>query len=78
MKIMSFKCDICDKDFSARDEKGEVQPVGGMSGFIIKTQKQEDGSLKPTLMQYDCDFCSECNVKMVKHFTELKSLSKKE
>jgi len=78
MKNVSFNCDICKKEFTARNEKGEVQPVGGMSGFIMKTQKQEDGSIKPALVQYDFDFCPECNDKMVNHFIALEIQARKE
>lgn len=69
---ISFVCDICKKEFSARDNQGQILPVGGMNGFYKKTiTDPKDKTLKPVLMQYAFDLCPDCNKKMVDKYFEL-------
>ena len=76
MKITTFKCDICGKEFTARDEKGAIQAVGGMSGFYYRMIPDKNGELKKVLMQYDFDFCPKCNKKLVDRVLELQKNKK--
>ena len=71
MQKVSFECDICGKEFTGRNEKGEVETVGGMNGFYEKSVMGEDKVLDKQVMQYNFDFCPECNKKMVDFYIKL-------
>lgn len=65
-QIISFKCDGCSKVFLPRNEAGQVQAVGGASGFYHKSvMNAETKILEKKLLQYSFDFCVECNKKVM-------------
>jgi len=72
MQIPRFKCDLCGKEYSNRGENNKAEPIGGMNGFYIKQIPDAEKILKPTLMQYNLDFCVECNKKMMDYYLLLK------
>ena len=71
MQKVTFSCDICKKDFSARDGAGQILPVGGMNGFYRKMMPDKKGVIQPALLQYNLDLCADCNKKMVDYYHEL-------
>lgn len=72
MQKVSFVCDICKKEFTARNEKGEINAVGGMEGFFRKMiPNPETKVLEKKVLQYHFDFCEDCNKKMVGYYIKL-------
>jgi hypothetical protein len=58
-----FECDICHKQFTSRDEKGEPRIIGGVKGAI-----KENGQINGV----DYDFCPTCYSKLIKFINILK------
>ncbi len=71
MQKISFECDACSKEFTGRDEKGEILPVGGMNGFYKKPVMGEDKTMTEQMMQYNFDLCPECNKKVLDFYFKL-------
>lgn len=72
--IQSFKCDGCGTIFSARDEKGNAQPVGGVNGAFMAPG---DTGPEGVITAIDGDFCTTCFEKIIKFIFALAEENKK-
>lgn len=71
MQKISFVCDICGEEFDGRDKNDQIEPVGGMNGFYKKKVVGPDKTMQDQMLQYNFDFCAQCNKKMVDYYFKL-------
>lgn len=57
-----FVCDVCEKPFNNRDEKGNPTLVGGLHGMGKKDNK---------VMKYDFDLCEICSKKILDYYLQI-------